>query len=412
MLKLFRDFDEIVTLRGAFEKSGRHIQAEDLSVLKKAAVLVNSEKIVWVGPQGKIPKEFSRKKVKEISYKNKTLIPGFVECHTHSAFAGSRSEEFEARLRGATYREIAARGGGIKSTVKSVREASLTNLSKLLSQRVKKFARQGVTTLEIKSGYGLSLKSEIALLKAIKSIDSLRTVSTFLGPHAVSPDFLSAQDYIDELCKTFLPEVRRQKLSSRADIFIENGFFSLEQGQKYLECAKSLGFDLTIHSEQLSRCGSAQLGVNVGAKSVDHLIQVNQSDISLLASSETTCVLLPTSDLYMKIAYPPARKLIDEGARVALATDFNPGTAPSQDLSLVGLLARLEMKMSLPEILSAYTVSAAWSLGLEKICGHLHEGFSADFSVLEGSWTDLFYEAGGTPVSEVWAKGKKILTQS
>ncbi len=405
---LLRDFDEVLTLQKAYEKKGRSITLSDLSNQKKSSVLFDKGKIIWVGELKKIPQNFRRKSIKEISYKHHTLLPGFVECHTHSAFLGSRSHEFELRQNGVSYQEIARLGGGIQSTVSAVREGSHSELSKQLTKRVQRFIRQGVTTLEVKSGYGLNLKSELDMLKAIKKSSIIRTVGTFLGPHALPREYTRTKNYIEDLCSTYLPKIKKSKLCNRVDIFIEEGFFSIEEGKRYLECAKALGFDFAVHAEQLSRSGSAVISAALGAKSVDHLVCLTDADIQTLAHLNTTCVLLPTADLYLKIPYPKARKMLDAGARVALATDFNPGTSPTQDLSLVGLLARLEMKMTLPEVISAYTVGASFALGLENKTGSLTPGKSADAICIEGSWTDLFYAAGYSPVKEVWSQGKQI----
>jgi len=404
---LLRDFKEILTLKGATEKKGRHVGLEDMSVIKNASVIVEKDKVKWVGSLKKLPEKYRKKPLKELFYKNKTLLPGFVECHTHTAFMGSRSHEFELRQNGVSYREIANLGGGIQSTVHAVRESSLSQIKKTLRLRIARFISQGVTTLEIKSGYGLDLNSEMKLLKSIQAQNQIRTISTFLGPHSLPPEFKKTADYIQNLISVQLPKIKKLKLSQRADIFVEDGFFSLSDGKNYLEAAKRLGFELTVHAEQMSQTGAARLGVTLGARSVDHLVELSDSDIAAVARSQTTAVLLPTSDLYLKIPYPPARKLLDQGARVALATDFNPGTSPTQDLSLVGLLARLEMKMTLPEVIAAYTINAGYALGLEDVVGAILPDRSADLLILDANWTDLFYSVGCLPVSEVWSRGRK-----
>jgi imidazolonepropionase len=402
--KLFRNIGTLLTLSQAASKEGRRVSEADLSLLKDAAIAVQDGKIVWIGLNKKIPLEF--KKWKEIDLKKSTVLPGFNECHTHSLFAGSRSEEFEMRLQGASYQEIASRGGGILSTMRHTRATSPAKLAATTAARVQEFIRQGVTTVEIKTGYALDLKNEIKCLKVIQSLQAPRVISTFLGAHALPPEFPSMEKYLEFLTDEMLPQIR--KLTHRVDIFIEKGFFSKESAKTYLQRAQALGFQLTIHADQLTLSGGTDVAMDLKALSADHVIQLDDDHIKRVAKSAVTAVLLPASDLYMKCAYPPARKLIDAGARVALATDFNPGTCPTQDLALVGILARLEMKMSLPEVIAAYTVGSAYALGLNDEIGSLAVGKSADFISTEQDWTSLFYSSGMMGIDEVYFKGQLI----
>jgi imidazolonepropionase len=401
---IFRNIGSLLTLEGAAVKQGRQILEADLSIISKAAMVVEDGKISWIGPQKSLPKA-KGKKPKEIDLKGATVMPGLVECHTHTLFAGSRSEEFEMRLQGVSYQEIAKRGGGILSTMRATRQASVMNLKKLTQSRVDRFVSQGVTTLEIKTGYALDEKNEIKSLKTIRSLQGPRVVPTFLGAHSVPPEFSSASEYLKYLEK-ILPQVR--KLTNRLDIWIEKGFFEKDFSKTYLEKAKTLGFQIVIHADQLTLSGGTELAVELQALSADHVIQLGDDEIQKLAQSATTAVLLPLADLYMKCAYPPARDLIDAGARVAIATDFNPGSCPSQDVALVGLLARLEMKMSLPEVIAAYTVGSAHALGLEEQIGSLETGKAADFVCLSDDWSRLFYSAGEMPVAQVFKSGQML----
>jgi imidazolonepropionase len=405
--KLFRNIDEILTLEGASARQGRGIREEHLSIKQNYAIFSVGGVIEWIGPNNKVPKDIAKQKVKEVSLKGSTVLPGFVECHTHSVFAGSRAAEFEMRNQGVSYQEISAKGGGILSTVKAVREISPKKLLELTQSRVDEFIRQGVTTLEIKSGYGLTLKDEMKMLEVAKKIDGPRVITTFLGAHAKSKEFETYEAYLDYLTEG-LQEIKKKKLSNRVDIFIEKGFFEKDSGQKYLEKARELGFQITIHADQLSLSGGSEVAVGVQALSADHLICVDEAQIQKLAKSEVTCVLLPAADLYMKCAYPPARKLIEAGARVALATDFNPGTSPTQDLNLVGLLARLEMKMTLPEVICAYSVSAAHALGLQTETGSLEVGKCADFVCSSDDWQNLFYQIGRSSITHVFQNGEIV----
>jgi imidazolonepropionase len=402
--QLFRNIGTLLTLAQAARKEGRRVQETDLSLLNDAAMAVEDGRIRWIGANKKIPLEY--RKWKENDLQKATVLPGFVECHTHSIFAGSRSEEFEQRLQGASYQEIAARGGGILSTMRHTRAQSSSRLATTTLQRLREFVRQGATTVEVKTGYALDLKNELKCLKVLRGFSEPRVVSTFLGAHAVPPEFSSPEKYLEFLAAEVLPKIR--KFTSRVDIFIERGFFSREAGREYLRRAQQLGFQITVHADQLTLSGGADVAMLMKARSADHLIQLGDEQIQRLSKSEVTAVLLPAADLYMRCAYPPARKLIDAGARVALATDFNPGTCPTQDLALVGLLARLEMKMSLPEVIGAYTVGAAHALGLQQEVGSLELGKSADFISINSDWTSLFYSAGSMGIGQTYLKGQLI----
>lgn len=373
----------------------------------KMAFIVEKGTISWIGPQQKVP---LKTKATVIDLKNQLVFPSFIECHTHTVFAGSRAEEFELKNQGVGYLEIAAKGGGILSTVRQTRAISKQALLKISQERVNRFLKQGVSTLEIKSGYALDLKNEIKMLQVAQQLKGPRIITTFLGAHALPKEFNTHKEYLDFLVEKVLPLVKKKKLSNRVDIFIENKFFEVEASRLYLKKAQSLGFDVTIHANQLSLSGGAELSTEINAQSADHVIHLTDQQIQNFAKSNTTAVLLPVADLYMKCAYPPARKLIDAGATVALATDFNPGTSPSQDLSLVGLLARLEMKMTLPEVFSAYTSGAAKALGVQDKEGSLELGKLANFICTEADLSDFFYSAGFMPKHQLFIRGKKIKT--
>jgi len=376
------------------------------TVEAKSAMVVKDGVVQWTGPQTKVPKNLKFKKVTDL--KSKLVFPSFIECHTHTLFAGSRADEFEMRNNGVSYTDIAAKGGGIISTMKHTRGASEKTLLQLTQKRVDSFLRQGVSTLEIKTGYALDMKNEIKCLNVIKRLKGPRIISTFLGAHARPPEFSDNATYLEFLAEKLLPEIKKKKLTQRVDIFIENKFFEKEESQKYLQSAKALGFDLTIHANQLSRSAGATLALDYDAHSADHVINLDDGLINKISKSNTVAVLLPLADLYMKCAYPPARRLIDSGATVALATDFNPGSCPSQDLATVGLLARLEMKMTLPEVFSAYTLGAAKALRIDGQEGSLEAGKSANFICTDAELSDFFYSAGYTPEHQLFIRGKEI----
>lgn len=403
---IIRQIDELYTLFGANAKKGRQILEGDLSLHKKAAVVVHKGRIAWVGSEKSIPKIFAKSKLKEIKAKHQTVLPGFVDCHTHSIFAGNRSAEFELRNQGMSYKEIAAQGGGILSTMRETRKATPKTLLQVTQERVNRFLEQGVTTLEIKTGYALNLKDELKCLEVLKKIKGPQIVSTFLGAHSRPPEFETNEDYLQFLQGKILPVVKKKKLASRVDIFWEKGFFEGESAKAYMQTAKDLGFNLTLHADQLSDAGGSGAGLELGAQSIDHVIQIPKLMIPELARSETVAVLLPVADVYLKCPFPPAREMIDAGVCVALSTDFNPGTSPSQDLSWVGLLARLEMKMTLPEVIAAFTVGGAQALGLGDQIGSIEVGKSADLQFLEGNLSELFYSPGRNLCSKTISRGK------
>lgn len=411
---LLKNISTLLTLEGAARKEGRHVVEEDLGIHTQASsLLIEKNKIAWVGPAKKLPKNLIKKKnLREIDMKGFTVLPGFVECHTHLIFAGDRAAEFEMRNRGVSYQEIAARGGGILSTMKNTRAASLQDLARWGQERADHFVSQGVTTLEMKSGYALNLKDEIKMLQAAQRIEGVRKVVTFLGAHSLPPEFKSYEDYLQYLAQEVLPLVKKKNLARRVDVFIEKGFFPPAASEVYLRRAQELGFEVLVHADQLSLSGGSEVAVRLGALSGDHLLQVTDKEIQALAKSQVTCVLLPAADLYMKTKYPDARKMIDAGARVALATDFNPGSSPTQDLNLVGLLARLEMKMTLPEVIAAYTVGAAHALNLQYEVGSLELGKSADILCINRDWQTLFYSVGDRAKKVVFGSGRRIFTSS
>lgn len=417
-MKIYTGIKELLTLAGAAHKMGRHVTEADLSIISDAAIVEDAGKILWVGPRKQLRaackqlqaanKKLNPKKAKEIDLKANCVMPAFVECHTHLIFAGDRKNEFEMRNQGKTYQQIAEAGGGIRSTVRATRSANSALLLHSGVERAQEFLRQGVTTLEIKSGYGLTEKDEFKILsvarKIEKKVPGVRVVTTYLGPHA-KPEGRTTDDYISEIVESTLPKLKKQKLADRVDMFVEEGYYTIAQAKAYFEAAQRLGFRLTAHADQMNRTGASVFMAGLQADSADHLVQINEDDVKQLAQAETSCVLLPASDFYLRIKYPPARSLIDAGARVALSTDFNPGTSPTQDLCLVGVLARLEMKMTLAEVLSGFTLGAAYALNLQTQLGSLEVGKQADFVVLRGSWRDLFYQVGHHSVAEVYKEG-------
>ncbi len=437
MNRIFTHIKELVTLKGSVQKDGRGICEEDLGIIKDGAFITRGEKILWVGPEKDVTNELLQELFPANANANKnkndngsnsnnnsdsdndrnsevvcyeplrghTVMPAFTECHTHLIFQGDRSHELEMRQQGKSYQEIAQQGGGILSTVKDTRKSTDEELYNSAKERVRRFVDQGVTCVEIKSGYGLDTLNEMRILIAAQQKYEVDVYRTFLGPHACPSEFSCPREYMNFILKESLPKVVEKKLAHRADIFIEHGYFDTDMARDYFKKAKKLGLPITAHVEQLQQAGGAQLAVEFGALSADHLVYANAEDIADLASSNTVCTFLPGADLYLNSPYPPARDFINAGACVALATDFNPGSCPTQNLSFIGVLARVEMKMTLAECLSAYTYGSAKALGLQHERGSITPGKLCDFILLEGSWRELFYSMGHHPIRQVWHRG-------
>jgi imidazolonepropionase len=407
---LVRGIRSLFTLDGAAKKSARRITTPDLGEIKQAALAVIDGKIVYAGSERKLPRGLRSQLTHIEDLGGATVLPALSECHTHLLFAGNRAAEFERRIQGESYQEIAKSGGGIMATVLATRKETEAKLVQVAQKRVERFLRQGVTTIEIKSGYGLTIEGELKMLRAMKRLSRARVVPTFLGAHAIPREYKgNAEAWINELISKSLPLLDDDDLACRVDIFVEEGYFSKSLARKYLQTARDFGFDLVLHADQLTHSGGAELAIELGVRSADHLLRINKQEIKALAKSDVTCVLLPNSDLYMNCPYPPARALIDSGARVALATDFNPGSAPSQDTALVGVLARVLMKMTLPEVIAAYTIGAAHALGLADQLGSLSLGKRGDFIVLDGGIEELFLQIGYQPVVKVYREGHRLI---
>ena len=422
-MKVFRGIRKLFSFSRAYKNRGRHPDREGLGLVENAAMVSDSHgRIVWVGQEKNLKglsfpvlrkgarsvKEVRAMKLPEVNLKAQTVFPGFVESHTHLIFAGTRSLEFEERLRGVSYLEIGKRGGGIRSTVTATRAATSAHLRTEAQARARRFLSQGVTTLEAKSGYGLSLREETRMLQILKGLKGPRMVATFLGLHALAPEFKSYDAYFSHVLKDILPVLHRKKLAERVDIFVDEGYFTTAHAESLFDAARDLGLDCVVHADQLTRTGISVLAAARGAKSVDHVLQVSDDDILKVAKSEATAVLLPAADLYLGLPYPRARRMIDAGVRVALATDFNPGSAPTMDLALVGWLARKEMKMTLEEVFTAYTVGGAFALGKENDIGHLSPGANVDFISSDHELQDFFYQVGEVPKIRAWISGSEI----
>jgi imidazolonepropionase len=386
----------LVTNEGVVAKSGVRPEEKDLGLVHNAALVYSQAKgVLWSGPEKSLPKEFKAKQWKHFDCKGLTAYPGLVDAHTHPVFAGDRSREFELRMRGATYQEIAAAGGGIATTVKSTRAASTKELQDLLEARLEKAKGFGVRLLEAKSGYGLDIKTEMRSLEVIKKAKTkgIEVVATCLAAHAIPPERKHEREaYIKEIAEVILPKVAKLKLAEYVDVFCDQGYFTVDEALFLVKAAYNLNLSARLHGEELAHTGIAAKAAELGVHSVDHLLKIDDAGIKALAKAGTVAVLLPGTSFYLRETPAPARKLIDAGVLVAVATDFNPGTCPTQNLPLIGSISAIALGMTTAEIIAALTWNGARSLRREKTYGALLPGFRGMPAFAEGDHPSaLFY---------------------
>ena len=410
---IIKNAAELLTLSPFFkEESG-------LGMIRNGAIAVTDGKISWVGKTEELPKEFGlSKEGREIDATGKTVMPGLIDSHTHLVFAGSRENEFEQRIQGLSYLEIAERGGGILSTVEATRKASFDELFSLGKKRLDRMLSKGVTTLEAKSGYGLSLQDEIKILKVMKALQETHPVDivpTFLGAHTVPGEFSThRRDYISLITEEMIPMVAKERLAECCDVFCEEKAFTLEESRKILETGRRYGLKPKIHADQLSPGGGAELAAEVGAFSADHLEYVSQEGIKRMAAKGVTAVLLPGASFFLSMKkYPPAREMIEQGVAVSLATDLNPGSSMTESLPLMMTMGCTMYKMVPKEVIEAATVHAARSMGREKEIGSLESGKQADLLLLDiPNYRYLPYHFGVDHTDLVIKKGKVVFAKS
>ena len=430
-------------------KPKRSVEMQNVGLIEKGAVAVKNGVIIAVDNSNEILREYEAENI--IDAKGKTVAPGFVECHTHIVYAGNRLNEFELKIKGADYLEILANGGGIISTVRQTRKASLAELVEQSAKRLDKMLALGVTTCEIKTGYGLDTVTELRMLEAIFELDKshpVDVVPTFLPAHAVPPEFKGNTDkYVDLICREMLvkaiglfeiykinfDETRPENVENKTgvtfgfydisesdwssilqknpffvDVFCEKNAFDLEQSRRVLETAKNLGFKLKAHVDEFTNLGGARMAIELGATSIDHLDRISDDEIRLLADSNTIGVVTPTVNFnFGSHEFADARKMIDAGCAVALSTDYNPGSAPCPSLPAAMAIACRYQKLLPSEAFNAATINAAFAVGSGAKTGSLEVGKEADILILEtDDYRQIAYEFGGNSVVKVIKKGE------
>jgi imidazolonepropionase len=409
MTTLVRGASQLLTLRG---DSGprRGPALRDLGLVPKGAVLIKDGAILDAGLQRRIERLPEAKTAREIDAAGCVVMPGFVDCHTHLIFGRPRLVDYEMRLAGASYAEIAAAGGGILASVEAVRSLPAARLEAKGRTFLAAMARHGTTTLEAKSGYGLDEAGELKTLRVLRSLsaDPLDIVPTYLGAHVPPPEYRgNAGRYIDWMAAEVMPKICRRKLARFVDVYCDVGAFTLNQSRRHLENARRLGFQVKIHAEQFSSTGAALLAIELQAASADHLEQAGELEIRALAASNTVATLLPGSVFHLGLrGYPPARALIEAGTAVALATDFNPGTSPTYSMQMALSLACTEMRMSPAEAIVAATINGAHAILCADRVGSLEPGKQADLLVLNVSdYRELPYYFGVNNVRLTMKRG-------
>jgi imidazolonepropionase len=408
---VIRNAAQVVCVSSQGELVKRGERMSELNWVDDGTVIVREGCIEWIGPTSLLPPIPPGAQV--IDATGKVVLPGFIDSHTHLVFAGSREDEFEQRLAGRSYQEIAVAGGGILATVRRVREATKDELKSLTHRRLDRLLRFGVTTVEVKSGYGLSLTDEIKCLEVIADLNAegpLELVPTFLGAHAVPPEYQNDRaGYVRLLVDKMLPEIARCRLARFCDVFCETGVFGIDESERILTRSRDLGFQLKLHADELTPLGGAQLAARLGAVSADHLLCITDEGIDALAASGTVATLLPGTAFFLGVNYAPARRLIERGVAVALASDCNPGTCPTENLPLVGAMACTQMKMLPAEAVTALTLNAAAALGCSDRLGSLEVGKQADLIICDvPDYRHLFYHFGVNHVWRVIKRGRVV----
>jgi imidazolonepropionase len=377
---------QLLTLRGPVPRRGRALA--ELEIIRDGALLTDDDRIVAIGSRRRIEGLSKARRAEKLDLGGRVVLPGFVDSHTHLIFPASRAAEYEQRNSGATYEEIAHSGGGIRSSVKGLRAASPSILKTRALKNLREFAAHGTTTIEAKSGYGLEWKSELKILEILYDLNQehpLDIRATFLGAHVVPPEFRRRPEaYIDLLVRRWIPTVATAGLAEFCDVYCDRGAFTVAQARRILMAGRACGLVPRIHAEQLAHTGAARLAIELQAASADHLEKIDRNDIRALGLSNVVCTLLPGCCFHLGLKqYAPARKLIEAGAIVGIATDFNPGTSPTLSMPMILSLACTQMRMTPAEAITAATINPAYSLRLHDRVGSLEVGKYADLAAFD-----------------------------
>ena len=408
MRLLIKNIGWLQTPAGSYSHKGSK-QGKNLK-LKDAAIVVEDGIIREITEDGKLPEgEFDQ----EIDAEGKLATPGFVDGHTHLVFGGYRQNEIPMKLAGAGYLDILRAGGGILDTVRKTREASFEELYAKSEGFLDEMLNMGITTCEAKSGYGLDMENELKMLEVIKALGEkhpMDVVPTFMGAHAIPPEYEGRGDeYIEMLCSEVIPEVRKRGLAEFCDVFCEDSVFNAEQSRKYMEKAREYGFELKIHADEIEDIGGSRLAGELEAVSAEHLIAAGESGMDSMAAGGTTAMLLPATSFYLGKTYAPARTMIDKGIPVAIASDFNPGSCPSLNLQLAVNLGYLRYKMTPEEILTAVTINPACAINRGDLVGTIEEGKQADIVIWDApDFEMLCYRFGSNLADKIIKKGEFI----
>ena len=403
---------QLVTLAGP-KRPRVGAELSDLSIIPDGGMLLGDGAIFATGPSDEIEKQLSSD-TQVVDATGRLVLPGFVDAHAHPVFAGNRVDEFEMRANGATYEQIAASGGGIRSTVRKTRAATDDQLLAQAIKHAKWFIRCGTTTVEAKSGYGLSVEDEIKILRVVRRLNKetpVEFVPTFLGAHAIPEDFESEPNrYVDLVIDEMLPRVADERLAEFCDVFCERGYFTLETSRRILSAATVRGMGIRMHADQLTNGGGAELAAELGAVTADHLEQTEASGIAAMKQAGVQPVLLPGSVYTLgKTRYPHAREMIEAGLAVVIATDFNPGSSPTPSMPMILSLAATQMKMTPAEAVNAATINAAYSLKRGDKIGSLEAGKQANFVLYDcEDYRELAYWFGAPQTHSVYVRGQRI----
>ena len=401
---LVRNISQLVTAQGDAARHGRAMS--ELSIIPDAALACTNGHFVWAGPES----EWNGDATRAVDASHCAVVPGLIDPHTHAMWAGDRLADFESRIAGATYESILAAGGGIRSTIRATAAASQRELVDLTLPRVHALLASGATTIEIKSGYGFTLAAELAMLQALRVVADdtpARIVATLLI-HIPPADSSERADYVRAVCDDWIPNVATQNLASAVDVFVEKEAWRTEEAETIFLAAQKHGLPIKLHTEQFHSVGGVELGLRMGALSLDHLEACTPSQFEAIAQGKTVATILPGVSLHLGLPAAPGRKLIDAGTAVAVGTDLNPGSSPLYSMSTALALAVRINGLTAKEALVAGTVNAAHAIGRPEV-GRIEPGLPADFLILQGSdWRELVYTLGENPVREVWVCGEKV----